>query len=39
VNFGRAGSDVFAGRSDEPGSAKLEAKSFDEAEKALEQLK
>ena len=39
VNFGRAGSDVFAGRSDEPGSAKLEANSFDEAEKALEQLK
>jgi hypothetical protein len=39
VNFGRAGSDVFVGRSDEPGSAKLEAKSFDEAEKALEQLK
>jgi Domain of unknown function (DUF4340) len=39
VAFGRAGSDVFASRMGEPGSAKLEASSFDEANKALDALK
>jgi hypothetical protein len=39
VAFGRAGSDVFASRADEPGSAKLTATSFDEAIKALDALK
>ena len=39
VTFGRAGSDVFAARADEPGAAKLEAGTFDEAIKALDALK
>lgn len=39
VAFGRAGSDVLAGRADEEGSAKLEAAGFDEALKALDVLK
>ena len=39
VTFGRAATDVFASRTDEPGSAKLAASSFDEAIKALDALK
>jgi hypothetical protein len=39
VTFGRAGSDVYAGRADEPGSAKVEAGPFDDAVKALDGLK
>jgi len=39
VTFGRAGTDVYASRPDEPGSAKLDAASFDEAVKALDALK
>src|SRR5688572_8548228 len=39
VTFGRAGMDVYASRSDEPGSAKLEAAPLDEALKALDALK
>ena len=39
VTFGRAGMDVFAARGDEPGAAKLNAASFDEAIKALDALK
>ena len=39
VTFGRAGTDVYASRSDEPGSARLDAASFDEAIKALDTLK
>jgi hypothetical protein len=39
VTFGRAGADVFAGRADEPGSAKLDAGPLDEALKALDALK
>jgi hypothetical protein len=39
VTFGRAGMDVYASRSDEPGSAKLDAAPFDEAVKALDALK
>lgn len=39
VSFARAGADVFAGRADEGGSAKVEAAGFDEAVKALEGLK
>jgi restriction endonuclease Mrr len=39
VTFGRAGTDVYAARADEPGSAKLENGTFDEAIKALDELK
>jgi hypothetical protein len=39
VTFGRAGTDVYAARSDEPGSARLENATFDEAIKALDGLK
>jgi hypothetical protein len=39
VTFGRAGSDVFAARADEPGAAQLEAGTFDEAIKALDAMK
>jgi hypothetical protein len=39
VVFARAGSDVVASRSDEPGSAKVMATSFDDAIKALDALK
>ena len=39
VTFGRAGTDVYAARADEPGSAKLENATFDEAIKALDGLK
>jgi hypothetical protein len=39
VTFGRAGTDVYASRPDEPGSAKLEAAPFDEALKAADALK
>lgn len=39
VQIGRAGSDVFAGRADEPGSAKLEATPYEEALKALDAVK
>ncbi len=39
VRFGRDGADVFAGRADEPGAAKLDAGPFDEALKALDALK
>jgi len=38
VTFGRAGADTYASRADEPGSAKLEPNSFDEAIKALDGL-
>ena len=39
VTIGRVGADVFAGRSDEPGAAKLDAKDFDETLKALDEFK
>jgi len=39
VTFGRAGADVYAGLTGEPGSAKLDAAQFDEAIKALDALK
>jgi hypothetical protein len=39
VSFGRAGSDVFASRGDEPGAARIEAPAFDEALKALDAVK
>jgi hypothetical protein len=39
VTFARAGSDVFAGRSDDAGSAKVETSGFDDAMKAFEVLK
>lgn len=38
VTFGKAGSDVFAIRTDEPGAAKIESEKFDEAIKALDEL-
>ena len=39
VSFGRAGNDVYASRSDEAGSAKLEASPYDEVIKGLDALK
>jgi hypothetical protein len=39
VTFGRTGTEVFAGRTGEPGSAKLDTAPFDEAIKALDSLK
>jgi hypothetical protein len=39
VTFGRSGADVFGSRSDEPGTARLEAATFDEALKAIDALK
>ncbi len=39
VTFGRAGTDTFAARADEPGAARLESGTFDEAIKALDGLK
>lgn len=39
VTFGRAGSDVYAARPDDPTPAKLDAKEFDEALKELDGLK
>ena len=39
VTFGRAGTDVYASRADEPGSAKLEGAALDEVMKALDALK
>jgi hypothetical protein len=38
VRIGRAGTDAFAGRADEPGAAKLDAADFDETLKALDEL-
>jgi hypothetical protein len=39
VTFGRAGTDVYASRPDEPGSMKLETSSFDEMMKVLDTMK
>jgi hypothetical protein len=39
ASFGKVGSDVFAGRPDEPGAMKLTATEFDDAMKALDELK
>lgn len=39
VMFGRSGTDVFAARADEPGTARIDAMPFDEAVKALDALK
>jgi len=39
VKFDRAGSDVYATRSDEPGAAKLETTPYEDALKALDALK
>jgi hypothetical protein len=39
VQFGRSGSDIFAARSDEPGSAKVELTPYEDAIKALEAVK
>ena len=39
VAFGRSATDVFAGRADEPGSARVDALLFDETIKAVDALK
>jgi hypothetical protein len=39
IAFGRAGSEVFAGRADEPGSATLDPMAFDETMKAMDAVK
>ncbi len=39
LTFGRAGSDVYAARADEPGAAKLDAKEYDDAMKALDDVR
>jgi hypothetical protein len=39
VTFGRGGTDVFASRGDEPGSAKIDGPGLDEAMKALDAVK
>jgi hypothetical protein len=39
VVFGRAGTDAFASRSDEPGTAVIDAMAFDEVVKAVDALK
>jgi hypothetical protein len=39
VTIGRVGAEVFAGRSNEPGAAKLDATDFDETLKALDEFK
>ncbi|NOT28615.1 MAG: DUF4340 domain-containing protein [Acidobacteria bacterium] len=39
VTFGRAATDAFASRADEPGSAKIDAMALDESLKALDGLK
>jgi hypothetical protein len=39
VTFGRAGSDVFAVRTGEPGAAKIDASALDGLVKALEEIK
>ena len=39
VRFGRVGTDVFAGRGEEPGAAKVETSAFDAAMKSLDALK
>lgn len=39
VTVGRVDADVFAGRADEPGAAKLDAREFDETLKALDEFK
>ena len=39
ASFGKVGSDVFAGRPDEPGAMKLTATEFDDAVKAVDALK
>lgn len=39
VTFGRMGTDVFASRSDEPGSAKVEGMGLDEVMKAIDTVK
>ena len=39
VTFGRSGTDAFAGRADEPGTARVDAMTFDEVVKALDALK
>jgi len=38
VTFGKAGTDVYVSRPDEPGAARIESDKFDEAIKALDEL-
>jgi len=39
ASFGKVGTDVFAGRPDEPGAMKVTASEFDDAMKAVDELK
>jgi hypothetical protein len=39
VRFGRVGTDVYAGRSGDPGAARVETSAFDEAMKSLDAVK
>jgi hypothetical protein len=39
VTFARAGGDVLAGRSDEPGTAKVTPATFDEVFKGIDEMK
>jgi hypothetical protein len=39
VTFGRAGADVYASRSDEPGSAKVDGPGLDDVMKAIDEVK
>jgi hypothetical protein len=39
ARFGRVGNDVYAGRSGEPGAARVETSAFDEAMKSLDAVK
>jgi hypothetical protein len=39
VTFARMGTDAFAARADEPGAARLESNTFDDALKSLDALK
>jgi hypothetical protein len=39
VRFGRVGADVFAGRGEEPGAARIETRAYDEAMKSLDAVK
>ena len=39
VTFGRSGTDVFASRSDEPGTAKVDGSGLDDVMKAIDAVK
>ena len=39
MTFGRSGTDVFANRSDEPGTAKVDGTGLDDVMKAIDAVK